>query len=123
MPKSVLIVEDDMEQRALFTQAFMAAGYRVVAVPDGTTALWHTTKESFDVVLADLYLPECQGDLLIREIKCHHPRMKAVLMSCHPEITEETPMCNADLTYYKGDLNQLMAMILDLVASEPSQFH
>lgn len=117
MTKSILLVEDDLEQRALFLQAFMAVGYHVVAVSNGTNALEELGRDSFDLVLTDLYLPECQGDLLIREIKGRFPRMKTVLMSCRTDFDETACACLADETYYKGDLNHLLTLILQLVGS------
>lgn len=122
MVKSILLVEDDIEQRALFLQAFMAVGYRVVAVADGTDALRRLASDSFDLVLTDLYLPECQGDLLIREIRGRYPTVKTVLMSCRDEIFNSTPGSLADETYYKGDLGNLMTLILRLVGSATT-FH
>ena len=54
MSKSILIVEDDGEQRALFVLACTSIGYRVVAVPDGTAALLSAAQEPFDILLTDL---------------------------------------------------------------------
>ena len=115
MAKSILIVEDDLEQRALFTQACTAIGFRVVAVSDGTAALQSAAQQPFDLLLTDLYLPQCEGDLLIREIKQRQPGIRTVLMSCHHDLYDAAELCPADCTYKKGDLHQLISLLLALV--------
>ncbi|MHB9132706.1 MAG: response regulator [Armatimonadota bacterium] len=115
MSKSILIVEDDIEQRAMFALACTSVGYRVVAVPDSIAALETAVQQTFDLILADLYLPGCEGDLLIREMKLRQPHIKAVLMSCHQDISEALSLCPADGSYQKGDLPRLMSLILELV--------
>ena len=118
MKKSILIVEDDEHQRAMFTHALTMAGYQVVAASNGTEALRQALTGPFDLLLTDLYLPECQGDLLIREIKLRQPSIKAVLMSCHRDLPEAAQLCQVDGMYRKDDLHQLMALLFQLVAPQ-----
>jgi CheY-like chemotaxis protein len=118
---SILIVEDDAEQRALFVLACTTAGYRVATAPDGTAALALAEREAFDILLADLYLPGSDGDLVIREIKHRQPRIKTVLMSCHQDVLEAGQQCLADQIYDKGDIHQLMSWLLEFAT--PQSLH
>ena len=69
-PLCVLVVEDDESNRWLFQEILRNAGYLVVTVSDGTTALQEIARRDFDLVLLDLQLPDMDGyevTLRIRE--------------------------------------------------------
>lgn len=66
---SVLLVEDDPEQRRLLEVGLDRHGHRVAAVRDARGAIARLTLESFDVVVSDLGLPGMRGDELLRHIR------------------------------------------------------
>lgn len=60
-PLSLLIVEDQAENRALLEELLSRVGHRVTAVADAFSALSMTTNERFDAVLIDLDLGALSG--------------------------------------------------------------
>jgi two-component system KDP operon response regulator KdpE len=66
---TVLIVEDDAEQRAVLVRELRSRGYRTAEAEDGRTALERWAASRPDVVLLDLGLPDVDGLDIIRRIR------------------------------------------------------
>jgi len=64
---SILIVEDNPDNRELLAQQLGAAGYEVVEARDGIDALEKARAEAPDLVLSDLLMPRMDGFMLVRE--------------------------------------------------------
>lgn len=69
MPTQVLVVEDDSSLRLALTDNLEDEGYAVVAAPSLATARAAISKQSFDVVVLDLMLPDGDGYTLCRELR------------------------------------------------------
>ena len=65
---TVLVVEDDQQLRTHYRAALKAAGYEVVAVDDGLTALRQVEQALPDAVVLDLGLPRLHGRDVYREL-------------------------------------------------------
>jgi CheY-like chemotaxis protein len=68
-PLSVLIVEDEEYLRELLNDLLLERGCQVQLAANGLEGLELINKESFDIVLTDIYMPEMDGMTLIRIIK------------------------------------------------------
>ena len=66
---TVLVVEDDAEQRAVLVRELGSRGYRTQEAPDGRTALDRWEQARPDIVLLDLGLPDMDGLDVIRHIR------------------------------------------------------
>ncbi len=64
----ILIVEDETALRDLYTTLLQKQGHRVTAAEDGKVALEIMKKETFDLVLLDIMLPEIDGLGVLNEI-------------------------------------------------------
>jgi len=53
---SLLVVDDEASLRDLISRAFTSEGHRVLAVPDGRSAIDRASTEAFDCVLLDVAL-------------------------------------------------------------------
>ncbi|HSK15549.1 MAG TPA: response regulator transcription factor [Gaiellaceae bacterium] len=69
MSAHLLLVEDDASIRETTALGLEAAGFRVTASPDGRDALLRFRRESVDLVVLDLMLPELDGYDVCREIR------------------------------------------------------
>jgi len=78
---TVLVVADHDLSRDLFCQALKFAGYAVRAVSDGINAIRHMEETRFDVVLADLSMPQMDGLELLSKIRDRWPDSRVVLHS------------------------------------------
>ena len=66
---TVLVVEDDAEQRAVLIRELRSRGYRTQEAPDGRAALERWEAARPDVVLLDLGLPDMDGLDVIRRMR------------------------------------------------------
>jgi DNA-binding NtrC family response regulator len=83
-----LLVDDDPSIRLSLTAALEAAGHRVTGladVPEATEALAH---QVFDVVIADIHLPQGTGLDLFRVARCDAPETDVILITGHGAINE-----------------------------------
>jgi DNA-binding NtrC family response regulator len=76
---TVLVVADHDLSRDLFCQVLKSAGYAVRAVSDGINAIRHMEETRFDVVLADLSMPQMDGLELLSKIRDRWPDSRVVL--------------------------------------------
>ena len=65
----VLLVEDDPVNRLLMQKQLTALGCRWTKAENGRVAVQELTRQSFDLVLMDLYMPELDGVAAIGQIR------------------------------------------------------
>jgi two-component system OmpR family response regulator len=65
----ILLAEDDQMIGAAVVQALKDASYAVDWVKDGASAVEATAAESYDLVLLDLGLPECDGREVLKRLR------------------------------------------------------
>jgi two-component system cell cycle response regulator DivK len=61
MPKKVLIVEDNEDNRELVVKVLRNKGYEIVQAADGEEALEKAVAERPDLILLDISLPKLDG--------------------------------------------------------------
>jgi len=87
MAERILVVDDDSGVREALSEFLLSLGYVVVGVQNGEEALTEYKKGDFDVVMADLIMPNMDGmELLqrIREVK--NNEVIFLMMTGHPSI-------------------------------------
>ena len=87
MAERILVVDDDAGVREALSEFLLSLGYTVVAVANGEEALIEYGKGDFDVVMADLIMPNMDGmELLgrLREIK--NDEVIFLMITGHPSI-------------------------------------
>ena len=78
---SILVLEDEEPVRALLVDALTGEGYEVNVATDGLAALAKIEGRAFNVVLADLALPQRSGLAMARAVKLASPRTPVVLIT------------------------------------------
>jgi signal transduction histidine kinase/ActR/RegA family two-component response regulator len=66
---TILLVEDEADNREMLSEALTRAGARVVATPSVSEALEAVTQSRPDVIVSDITLPDEDGYHLIRDIR------------------------------------------------------
>ena len=79
--RRVLVVDDEESIRELLTKTLELAEYETQAVPDGRAALDLLRRERWDLLIADLRMPEMDGLSLIREARRLHPRLPVIIVT------------------------------------------
>lgn len=80
MPR-ILIIDDEPLVRAVLRSILERHGHTVMEAPDGRAglALWHQTPS--DLVLTDMFMPECDGIEVIRQLTRVWPQAKIIAMT------------------------------------------
>src|SRR5687768_13607034 len=65
----LLIVEDDAIVRRIYAQKFSVAGFDVITVPDGESALREIKTNPPEIVLLDLMLPGVNGVEVLKQLR------------------------------------------------------
>jgi DNA-binding NtrC family response regulator len=77
----ILIVDDEEVIRKNCSRIFDRAGYLAETADNGREALIKISSGDFDIVLADLVMPELDGISLLKEIVKYHPKVDVVLFT------------------------------------------
>lgn len=80
-PGRVLVVDDDPEVRALFTDFLAMNNYIVRAVDNGAEAIRTVVEEAPDVVLLDIEMPRFGGFEALAAITAIAPAVKVIMVS------------------------------------------
>lgn len=84
--RTVLVVDDEDVIRETVREILTDEGYRVIAAANGSEVLGLMEKERPDVILLDIWMPEMDGIVLLRQIKREHPDARIVMISGHGSI-------------------------------------
>jgi CheY-like chemotaxis protein len=79
--KSILVIDDESDTLILLFDLLSAEGYSVLGSSSPLDAIEHVRRRTFDVVLADVRMPEMDGLELLQRIKQISPRTRVVLVS------------------------------------------
>ena len=77
----ILLAEDDDSMRVYLTRALERVGYAVTAVDRGTAALPLLERESFDLLLTDIVMPEMDGIELAQRAGTIAPGMRVMFIT------------------------------------------
>ena len=91
MPAKILVVDDDLDLEPLFRQKFrqriQQRNLQFEFVHNGLEALEKLAVDSdFEVVLADINMPEMDGISLLKQIQARHPTIRVVIVSAYADL-------------------------------------
>ncbi|HEY4694785.1 MAG TPA: response regulator [Candidatus Nanoarchaeia archaeon] len=76
MAKKILLVEDDIFIRDIYSRELKKGDYEVVIAEDGQEGVDKATGEKFDLVLLDIMLPKKTGIEVLKSIRTSGPDYK-----------------------------------------------
>lgn len=87
--KTVLLIEDDRDSRAIYGTVLRHSGYRVVEATDGGVGLQLAQRHRPDLILMDLGLPDVDGLRATEKLKLNHTtaHIPVVAVTVHVEET------------------------------------
>ncbi len=95
MAERILVVDDDAGVREALSEFLLSLGYVVVAVENGEYALTEYEKGDFDVVMADLIMPNMDGMELLRRIReIKDNEVIFLMITGHPSISTAVEAIN-----------------------------
>lgn len=84
--KKILVVEDDEYVLGSIRILLNKEGYEVNTALDGLEALDSYRKESYDLVIADLKMPQMDGIELLKQLKLEFPDVSLIMMTAYGSI-------------------------------------
>lgn len=85
--QAILIVDDDAEARRQLNDLLTANGYAVTEAGNGRIARRLVAEQEIDLVVSDVFMPECDGFELIAAIRAMAAPVPVIVMSDHESWT------------------------------------
>ncbi|HXU08445.1 MAG TPA: sigma-54 dependent transcriptional regulator [Blastocatellia bacterium] len=82
----VLVVDDEKNQREIYTLILEDDGYQVTTAQSGEQALRLARENQFDLVLTDYMMTGMDGLTLLSELLKHDPSIMVVMMTAHGSV-------------------------------------
>ncbi|HEY6868266.1 MAG TPA: hybrid sensor histidine kinase/response regulator [Novosphingobium sp.] len=79
-PRSVLIVDDEADQRLLLERLLSSLGFAVTACPNGEAAVAAAQDRAFDLAILDISMPGMSGWEVAKALRHHYGRAIRILM-------------------------------------------
>ena len=80
-PLHILLVEDHADTRQCMQRLLESRGHKVHSAGDAQSAVDLSSREGFDLLIADLGLPDRSGLELLRELRQREPTLPAIALS------------------------------------------
>jgi CheY-like chemotaxis protein len=96
----ILVVDDDAGIRDTVSHIVGRLGYRVTTVEGGNEALEALHRDTFDLLLSDIYMPVMTGHGLVRAVRTKNPEMPIVMMSADGDMTDVIESMRAGVSDY-----------------------
>ena len=80
-PLQILLVEDHADTRRCLHRLLESRGHRVLAAEDAQSAIKLSEREKFDLLIADVGLPDRSGLELLHELREREPELSAIALS------------------------------------------
>lgn len=89
MQKCILVIEDEAQIRSLLRQNLETEGYMVLEAENGAVGITQYQRNTVDLVITDLIMPEKEGLETIRELRRLNPQVKIIAISGGGKIEPE----------------------------------
>jgi CheY-like chemotaxis protein/two-component sensor histidine kinase len=125
----VLVVDDDMDARELLASVFAKCGAQVSTAETAMAALTRLQRGTFDVMLADIGMPDLDGYELIRRVRAlpaSKGQVPAVALTAHARLEDRTRalLAGFDIHVTKPiEPRELLAVVSSVVTRYRSILH
>lgn len=80
---NILVVDDDDSGRDALTMLLRSAGYRVTSAATGESALDLISRERYQVIVSDLFLPDKSGFDILQKVQKDSPATEVIVVTGH----------------------------------------
>jgi len=110
--KKILVADDEMSIRLLYSEELKEEGYEVYMASNGKEALEVVEKIPLDLVILDIKMPEMDGIEALRQIKQKRPDLPVILSTAYGEYRQDFATWASDEYLVKSsDLEDLKAVV------------
>src|SRR2546422_5837824 len=86
-PEKILVVDDEEAIREVVSTMLQAQGFECAAVGNGRIALDYLQKNSIDLVLSDMVMPEMDGLKLLEWLRTHDPDVPVIMVTAMHDLS------------------------------------
>jgi CheY-like chemotaxis protein len=106
--KKILVADDEMAIRLLYSEELKEEGYEVYTAANGREALEIIEKVPLDLVILDIKMPEMDGIEALRQIKEKKPDLPVVLSTAYGDYKQDfATWASDDYLVKSSDLEDL----------------
>ncbi len=95
----ILIVEDEEKVRRMYSAMLKNEGFEVIEAPDAIQASVILNRESVDIMLLDIKMPQVYGSIFYDMIQRSDKKVKVIVASVYP-VDEQKKMIEGAADYY-----------------------
>jgi len=88
MPGAILIIDDEEKLRSLLKRILALEGFTVLEAGNLKAAEILLDKETIDIVLCDVKLPDGNGIDFVKSVKKNHPCCEIILLTAYGNIAD-----------------------------------
>ena len=115
---TILLVEDDKNQRLLYEQELSQEGYEVVTASNGKEALEKVQVQPPDIVIMDINMPKMDGIEAIGRILSRNKEIPVIINTAYSNYKDNYMSWAADAYIVKSsDLSELKDTIKEVLAN------
>ena len=116
---TILLVEDDKNQRLLYEQELMHEGYEVVTASNGKEALERVQEKLPDIVIMDINMPKMDGIEAMGKILGKNKDIPVIINTAYSNYKDSFMSWAADAYIVKtSDLSELKEKIKEVLAKK-----
>ena len=116
---TVLIVEDDKNQRLLYEQELKLEGYDVVTASDGKDALEKIQEQLPDLIIMDINMPKMDGIETMGKILGKNREIPVIINTAYSNYKDNFMSWAADAYIVKSsDLSELKNTVKEVLAKK-----
>ncbi len=116
---TILVVEDDKNQRLLYEQELKLEGYEVVTASDGKDALVKIQEQLPDLIIMDINMPKMDGIETIGKILGKNKEIPVIINTAYSNYKDNFMSWAADAYIVKSsDLLELKNTVKEILAKK-----
>lgn len=121
--KTILLVEDDKNQKLLYEQELRHEGYEVVTASNGKEALEKVQEKLPDIVIMDINMPKMDGIEAMGKILGKNKEIPVIINTAYSNYKDSFMSWAADAYIVKtSDLSELKEKIKEVLAKKSKDF-
>ena len=119
---TILVVEDDKNQRLLYEQELKLEGYEVVTASDGKEALEKTQEQLPDIIIMDINIPKMDGIETMGRILSKNKEIPIIINTAYSNYKDNFMSWAADAYIVKSsDLSELKNAVKEVLAKKAKE--
>lgn len=124
LPPSLLYVEDDIEQAALFKEHMEREGFHVDLAHTGTEGLAYLSRQTYDLVVLDYMLPELNGLQILRQLIGDDVHPPAIMIASEDDVAIVVEALQLGITdfLFKGEKESYYQQLPAIVERVVTQY-